>query len=88
MIGSSQNGEECGSLLEEIGEALFLLVDEIAREDGVGGVGANDECAANDSGGVSDRGVAVGPVRAFVLEGVAVGKEDVFDENAFAALHY
>ena len=65
VVGAAEDGEEGWSLLKEIGEPLLAGAEVLFGEEAAGGVGADDEDAADDSGGVADGAVAVGPVDVF-----------------------
>ena len=84
VAGAVEDGEERRSLIEQIGEPLCLLLEELPGPDGFGGFGADDKDAA-DVGTAADRTVAVGPVDVLEFAVAIDGDELVLVPAGFAA---
>ena len=86
VAGAVEDGEEGRSLIEQIGEPLCLLLEELSGHDGFGGFGADDKDSA-DVATAADRTVAVGPVDVFEFAVAIDGDELVFVPAGLTAGH-
>jgi molybdopterin converting factor subunit 1 len=87
VVGAAKDGEEGWSLLEETVEPFLACAEVLLGEEASGCVGADDKGAADDSGGVADGTVAVGPVDVFEFSVAEDGDELVFVPGGFAGGH-
>ncbi len=84
VAGTVEDSEEGRSLIEQIGEPLCLLLEELAGHDSFCGFSADDEDSA-DVLTAADRTVAVGPVDVLEFAVAIDGDELVLVPAGFAA---
>src|SRR6202012_1241761 len=76
-----------GSLVEEVGETLALLLQLVGGQDGLRGFSADDESAADGSGCVAYWTVAIRPVDVFEFSVAIDGDELILVPGGFARAH-